>query len=466
MNEPIVRLFGFCCLLFAFLVLATTRWTALEDERLRAHPGNPRDELRAQSKPRGRIRAGDGSLLAGTRRTADGLRRRYPFGAAFAHPVGYASGRLGETGLERAYRDQVRAGADFDGLLGLLGVRDRAAQDLATSLRPAAQRAALEGLRGHAGAVVALEPTTGRVLAWASTPSFEPEAVVAASRPPSLDGGAYVDRPSRALYPPGSTFKIVTTAAALDAGVARPDTVLDGNSPRLVSGAQLANSGDASLGPIPLSTAVTRSVNTAFAQLAGRIGGDRLDRYMRRFGLGEPPDVDLPTPRVSGIYGSRGRLLAAADPAVDLGRVAIGQERLLASPLQMAQVAAAVANDGILMPARIVDRVAGRSIRDGDGRRVIRPASARTLQRLLSDVVREGTGTAATLAGTTVAGKTGTAEVDIASGINDLWFVGFAPARRPKVAVAVIVERQQGLAGTIAAPIARDVIAAALESRK
>jgi len=174
MNGPISRLFGCCCLLFALVVLATTRWTAIEDGRLRAHPGNQRDELRAQSKPRGPIRAGDGSLLAGTRRVAGGLRRRYPFGAAFAHPVGYASGRLGETGLERAYRDQLRAGADFDGVLGLLGVRDREAQDLVTSLRPAAQRAALEGLRGRAGAVVALEPATGRVLAWASTPSFEP----------------------------------------------------------------------------------------------------------------------------------------------------------------------------------------------------------------------------------------------------------------------------------------------------
>jgi peptidoglycan glycosyltransferase len=237
--------------------------------------------------------------------------------------------------------------------------------------------------------------------------------------------------------------------------------VVDGSSPKRIGGVSLANFGNQDYGPITLTQALTNSVNTVWAQVGERLGKDTMYRYMRRFGFDRRPPIDLPSDEVaaSGVF-SGDRLLGPGDD-IDLGRVAIGQERLRVTPLQMAMVAATVANGGRLMRPRLVERV-----RDRDGRtarryqpaeeqRVMSPKTAAALAQMMSRVVAEGTGTAAALRGIEVAGKTGTAERGAA---NQAWFIGFAPVAGPRVAVAATVEQTSGQGGTVAAPVAKCVM--------
>jgi peptidoglycan glycosyltransferase len=276
------------------------------------------------------------------------------------------------------------------------------------------------------------------------------------------------DRVSQSGYPPGSTFKVVTATAALDSGAYETDSVVNGDSPKEISGQPLANAGGQSFGDVSLTTALTNSINTVWAQVGEDVGGDTLFEYMDRYGFNRKPPIDLPRSEVtaSGVRDAEtGKLIATADE-VDVGRAAIGQERLAVTPLQMATVAATVANGGVRMEPRIA-----REFRDRDGRvaKTIRPQratrvmSARTaaeLTEMMTRVVGEGTGTAAALQGVNVAGKTGTAERG--NGTNTAWFIGFAPVERPRYAVAVAVERTTGSGGEVAAPIAGGVLASLL----
>ncbi|HEX5910836.1 MAG TPA: penicillin-binding transpeptidase domain-containing protein, partial [Thermoleophilaceae bacterium] len=273
------------------------------------------------------------------------------------------------------------------------------------------------------------------------------------------------------LYPPGSTFKVVTAAAALDSGKYTPQSVVDGSSPRDVSGVPLANSGGQDFGPISLTDALTNSVNTVWAQVGESIGRGTLEEYMGRFGFNKDPQLDYPDGQMapSGVRGDKGQLLTA-DAGWDVGRVAIGQGgaegAILATPLQMAQVAGAVGNKGRLMRPRLTEKIVAKDGRAEDIRpvqqsRVMSEKAAGELTQMMGNVVEEGTGTAAALSGAKVAGKTGTAEVDNATA-NQAWFIGFAPLDNPKMAIAVTIERTQGQGGTEAAPLAKQVLEALL----
>ncbi len=353
---------------------------------------------------------------------------------------------------------------EFESLLAELEDQTREGFDVVTNLDPEATEAATAGLAGRKGAVVAVEPRTGKVRVMVAVPSFDPNAVPVdfASVRPGL-----LNRTTQELYPPGSTFKVVTAAAALDSGKVTPETVIDGSSPREVSGVPLENAGGGSFGPISFTDALTNSVNTVFAQVGERIGPNTLVEYMRRFGFYEDPQLDYPDSQMiaSGIINGDGDYV---DSGFDVGRVAIGQGGLegeiRSSPLQMALVAATIGNGGRLMKPRLTDRV----LRP-DGRvkervepdlqsRVVEPETAEQLGQMMSRVVEEGTGTAAALSGITVAGKTGTAEVGANREFTQPWFIAFAPVDDPKMAVAVTVERTQGQGGTVAAPIARSVL--------
>jgi peptidoglycan glycosyltransferase len=249
-----------------------------------------------------------------------------------------------------------------------------------------------------------------------------------------------------------------------------PDSVVDGKSPIVISGTPLSNFSDEQFGPITLTTALTHSVNTVWAQVAERLGHRTMADYMARFGFGKDPPMDYPDAqmRPSGVLDRATQtLLSPASRSVDIGRVGIGQERLAVTPLQMAEVAATVANGGVRMAPHLTNRIV-----DEDGRtvqkiapeaveRVMDAASARELTTMMSNVVREGTGVAAALEGIDVAGKTGTAELNIAQGINQPWFIGFAPLEHARVAVAVTLEHVQGAqsqGGIVAAPIAKVVM--------
>ena len=254
----------------------------------------------------------------------------------------------------------------------------------------------------------------------------------------------------------------MTAAAAIDSGRYTPDSVISGRNNKIISGVPLQNFGGADYGPISLTDALTHSVNTVFGEVGEKLGKHTMFKYMKRFGFGSRLGLDYPTEEISpsGVFSGR-RLLGTSD-SVDVGRVAIGQERLQVTPLQTAMVAAAIGNGGRLMQPRLVDSVTkpdgGLRSRNSPSARstVMSSRTASELAGMMGKVVQEGTGTAAALSGIQVAGKTGTAEVT--NGVNQAWFIAFAPVTNPRVAIAATVERTSGEGGTVAAPIAKQVL--------
>jgi peptidoglycan glycosyltransferase len=456
MNKPVVRLFGLVVVLFAVLIGFTSRWTVFEANALRKNTANHRVLLQEERIKRGLIRAADNSVLAGSRKIdATRYARRYPTADLFAHPVGFFSIDRGKTGLEEYYNDPLsgRETNAIGALERLLGPRN-VGDDLKTTLSPKAQQAAYAGLNGRAGAVVALDVRSGAVRALAATPSFDPNDPAKAQT---------FNRATQGRYPPGSTFKTVTAAAALDSGRYTPGSQVNGRNHQVISGAPLDNFNGEDFGNIDLTFALTHSVNTVWAQVGEKLGKQTMADYMEKFGFYKDPPMDYPDGQMlpSGEYRN-GKLLGPTSRFIDVGRMAIGQDKLLVTPLQMASVAQAIGNGGVRMEPRLVQKVV-----DPDGRttdtplpkeaeRVMSGASADALTAMMKNVVREGTGTAAALEGVELAGKTGTAEIDPAAGINDLWFIGFTP----DVAVAVVIERQKGQGGTVAAPVAKQVLQA------
>ena len=458
MNTPIVRLFSLFLVLFGALVFASSWWTVFGSEGLRDNPANRRVLFEEQRIKRGIIRAADGQLLAANRALpGDRYERRYPAGELFSHAIGFTSLDRGRIGLEEYYNDALtgRRTDPIGALERLLGPRD-VGDDLRTTLAPAAQEVAYEGLAGRNGAVVALEVETGAVRVLAATPTFDPTDPANAET---------FNRATQGRFPPGSTFKTVTAAAALDSGRYQAGSQVDGRNGKIISGTPLNNFGNQDYGAIDLTFALTNSVNTVWAEVGETLGKETMGEYMERFGFYEDPPLDYPDDQMvpSGEYGPRGRLLSPTSDRIDVGRMAIGQDKLLVTPLQMASVAQTLANGGVRMEPRLVEAVIdpdGRTIDEPlpeEARRVISGPTAGAVADMMRNVVREGTGTAAALEGVEVAGKTGTAEIDIQRRINTLWFIGFTD----KVAVAAVVERQQGgFGGTVAAPIAKAVLEA------
>lgn len=475
MNRQIVHLFGLTIALFAVLVVFTSRWTVLEAASLEDQALNKRPLLEQQQVPRGLIVAGR-EVVARSTPTGSGPRRvyerSYPTGELLAHAVGYAYIDRDETGIEKSRNDALTGRLDEIGtIFRELRGDAREGHDVVTTLDPAAQRVAYDALAGRAGAVVALEPSTGRIRVMASAPSYDPNRVSDDAYFESLnddeEARPLVNRTTQTAYPPGSTFKVVTAAAALDSGELAPDAIVDGSSPAEISGVPLANAGGVSYGPIDFTTALTNSVNTAFARVGEQLGAGTLLEYMDRFGFGEDPHLDYPDDQMaaSGVRDADGLV----ESGFDVGRVAIGQGgaegQIQATPLQMALVAATVGNRGRLMRPRLVERVVAK-----DGRveervepalqaQAMKPESAGQLAAMMGNVVNEGTGTAAALSGVDVAGKTGTAE--IAGGdLNQVWFIGFAPVESPRYAIAVTLEDQPigTSGGRDAAPIAAQVL--------
>ena len=474
MNTSAFRLYAVIAILFAGLVVQTSRWTVFEAEALRDNELNRRELLEEQRIHRGPIRTRDGEVIARSVEGRGGTwSRRYPLGELFAHPVGYSFIDIGRYELEQSRNDELSGERDDVGsIVDQLSGREREGFELRTTLDADAQRIAFEGLAGERGGVVAIEPATGRVRVMASNPSFDPDGLRrsgAFKRLSSAEGSPLLNRTTAGRYPPGSTFKVVTAVAAIDSGKFTKDSTLDGSSPKTISGAPLNNFANADYGVIPLTLALTKSVNTVWAQVGVDVGAETMQRYMERFGFYDRVAVDLPAGQRgrSGVY-KRDGLKEMTDDSVDVGRVAIGQGDLLASPLQMAMVASAVANEGTLMKPTLSERAVDR-----DGRtverfepdelsEVMKPQTAREVGDMMASVVREGTGTAAALAGFPVAGKTGTAELNIEQGINQPWFIGFAPRESPRIAVAVSIENSTGTGGEVAAPIAKRVMEALL----
>jgi penicillin-binding protein A len=487
-NPQIRRLFLAFSFLFVALIATATYWLWRAPD-LEARQGNPLI-VRELEIERGLIFAANRRtrLAANRKRTLeDGTvwyLRRYPTQSLTAHAVGYSTIGRSRTGLEKSMNDFLTASnanlsTILDTTLDKLRGIPRVGNNLVTTIDLDAQRAAVQGLEGKCGAAVALEPSTGRVLALASAPSFDPNLVesdfdsIEAITAPCEPASPLLDRATAGRFVPGSTFKVVTAAAALDTGTYTPESEFDDPGYCTLFGKRVFNFSDqgipAGFGRVTLAQAVENSINSVFCNIGKKLGADVVLEYAKRFGFYERPPIELPSEEVliSGLYRN-GRLFDPEDPSeVDPGRLAFGQERLVVTPLQMALVAAGVANDGVVMEPKLVERIVAA---DGDvieefdpeeWKTAIKPSTASDLTAMMVQAVESGTGVAAQISDISVAGKTGTAETGVA-GRNNTWFIAFAPADRPEVAVAVALSDQAGTGGETAAPIAKAIMEAAL----
>jgi len=475
-NTPIRRLYTLVLVLFAVLVYFTSRNAVFDANALRDNALNRRTLLEQQQIHRGTIRAADGTVLARSVKGRGGVyTRRYPTDALFGNAIGYSFTTLGDAGLER-YRNDDLTGKrnELTSVLDQLRGKRQVGDAVRTTLDPAAQRTAYQALAGRKGAVVALDPRNGDVTVMASVPSYNPNAL----RGPGTYAKLANDNANRPLvnratqfgYAPGSTFKVVTATAAIDSGQLTPQSTIDGRNDVKISGVPLQNDYNQSFGPIDLATALEKSVNTVYAQVGEKLGKRTMAKYMKRFGFQAKPQLDYPADEMSasGPYYN-GHLISPLSPRVDVGRMAIGQDKLAVTPLQMAEVAAAVANGGKLMKPHMSDRIV-----DTDGRTVeqiqpevqstvMKPSTASAVTGMMERVVQSGTGTQAQIPGVRVAGKTGTAETQIGRTINNVWFIAFAPADHPTVAIAVTMAGQTGFGGDVAAPVAKAVMESLLK---
>jgi peptidoglycan glycosyltransferase len=470
-NTPIQRLYVLVLLLFAVLVYFTSRNAVFDATALRDNALNRRTLLEEQQIHRGVIRAADGTVLARSVKRRGGVySRRYPTAGLFGHAIGYSFTTLGRAGLERSRNDDLTGKRnELTSVIDQLRGKQQVGDDVKTTLDPAAQRVAYSALAGRHGAVVAMDPRTGAVRVMASVPQYDPNALRGPGTYSRLANDSankpLVNRATQFGYAPGSTFKVVTATAAIDSGRFTPQSTVDGKNGVKISGVPLQNDFNQSFGPIDLSTALAKSVNTVYAQVAERLGKPTMKRYMQRFGFDQKPQLDYPKDQMSssGEYRN-GKLLSPTSRFVDVGRMGIGQDKLVVTPLQMAEVAAAVANGGKLMKPHLTDRVV-----DPDGRTVervraqlqstvMKPSTAAAVTSMMEGVVNNGTGTQAQIPGVRVAGKTGTAETQIGKTTNNVWFIAFAPADHPRVAIAVTMEKQIGFGGDVAAPVAKAVM--------
>jgi penicillin-binding protein A len=484
-NTPIVRLYGLMLLLFAALVGFTSYWAVFDADNLKDNPQNRRPLIAEQTVKRGTIETADGVTIAESSPVGGGKNpvyvRDYPQGSLFGNPVGYSFIEAGRVGIER-FENGFLAGErnEFTSILDQLRDVPQEGDDVTLTIDSQAQRVATEALQsaiastagasGAGGSVVAIDPATGAVEAMASVPGYDPNQVKNSATLKELnrdESAPLVNRPTQSTYEPGSTMKVVTAAAALDSGEFTPGTVLSGRSPRVIGGVPLSNASGEQFGDIDMTTALTHSVNVYFAQVGEKLGNETMFKYMDRFGFNQDPALGYPDDQMapSGVYNTdTGKLLGPSD-AIDIGRVAIGQERLLVTPLQMAEVAATVGNHGVLERPTFVQEVTdpdGRTVEELDPHAqstVMSEQTAAQLTEMMTNVTEEGTAAGLTVGGQSFAGKTGTAEIDPEAGINRPWFIGFAPAQDPQVAVAVMLERCQGcFGGTVAGPIATQVM--------
>jgi peptidoglycan glycosyltransferase len=481
-NKSISKLYIVVILLFALLIVWTSRWTVFDSSALANNKLNQLSYFATIKVKRGEILARDGKTVLAKSVSAGGgtWKRTYPQGSLFAQTIGYANVQQGQfSGLEQEYLKQLenRQQTTFSSVFGPISTSNLG-NDLYTTLDPTAQALAQTQLAGRVGSVVAIVPQTGDVVAMYSNPAEndnndvshlcdDTPAISDLDLNPSYNTYCQLDLATQGEFAPGSTFKVITTAAALNTGKYTPDSEIAGPSPLTVSGKPLENDGNTSYPDETLTYALTNSINTIYAQLGLNLGRATMEDYMKRFGFYKKPPIDLPSDQLlaSGERSTNGNLLLPTSTDVDLGRMSIGQDKLAVTPLQMGMVVATVADGGKLMEPRLATKVVNP---DGQVVDTIAPKlddqvmtaqTASELGQMMTKVVEEGTGQAAQLEGLTgeVAGKTGTATVGgtASDPLDDSWFIGFAPVSDPKIAVAVVLRNiPNGYGGTYAAPIA------------
>jgi peptidoglycan glycosyltransferase len=472
---------------FVLIAGAAGYWAVVEGPDLANSPNDAGVIAASRTVARGEIKDRTGKVLASNKKDANGEQYRVYAGRAISQVVGYASTLYGRAGLERAYDAELTglAGDPVADAFSKFGADRYDPKDLTLSLSYDLQKAAIAALGKHRGAVVMLDPQTGEVLALASTPTYDASTI---SNPATAKDAftALQADPAQPLLPratlgryvPGSVFKIVTAVAGLGSGKITPDTTFKQQpgaekNGLLVDGFRVKDGHHPETGSkaLDLTDATEVSCNIYYALTGLQTGGANLVDYAGKMGFGAPLAFDLPT-AASQVTNGDGSQPGGFTDDVELANASYGQAETFVTPLQMALVAATVANDGELMQPRLVTAMTGRSgtrtIGPHSLGRVISASNARSINAAMVQAVEGPLGrqftTGAAVPGVVTAGKSGTAELG-GTGEPHSWFIGFAPANHPKIAIAVLVE-QAGRGGEVAAPIAGDLMAQYLDGLK
>jgi len=448
--------------LFLILIIYLTYLQVFKGNWLVGHQQNKRLLAYEAEITRGTIYDRRGRVLAETKPQGGRLTRRYPMGELFAHLTGYTSVKYGKAGLEEAY-DRLLLGLNdeqkLDNFVNRLQGKPQVGNDLILTVDSELQGLGRALLGNRRGAVVALDPRNGEILAMVSNPGFNPNLIEETWPEISRDKekGVLINRATQGIYPPGSIMKVVTGAGALTKNPLLGQSTYDCPGYLEIGDYKLKDL--AVHGKVDFNRAMAVSCNTTFAQLGLKLG--RQDFYQNALDFGFLKDIPFDLPVKASSLPDPDELTASG-----LAQSAIGQGEVVVTPLHMALVAAGIANDGVMVRPRLVAQV-----RSGDGsilsssgtrtwRTPVSPQVAGAVKEAMVQVVAEGTGQGAQVPGVAVAGKTGSAQNP--HGATHAWFIGFAPAERPRVAVAVIVENS-GYGGREAAPIARQIMGKALE---
>ena len=458
-----------CSVLFAALVTNLTLIMVVQADYYQNMAGNNHTIAKESRSERGTISTYDGVVLAQSVKQEDGTYKRvYPAGDLASHVVGYASSRFGSAGIERAYNDTLKGQENFASwtdVLDSLAGTGTTGNDVALTLNSTIQQAAQDAIAGQKGACVVMDPETGAILGMASAPTYDAADIESLLEQAGSDsnGGdsSLVNRATAALYAPGSTFKIVSLATALENNVATEDTVFSSPASMDIGGASVSNYGDVAYGDITLARATEVSSNTVFGQLGVDMGSEALVKGANAFGFDK--DIDFPLPLYTSLMPDPADMTTWTTAWAAAGEP-VGQKGPNATVLEMALVGSAIANDGAIMQPYLVEGVYnanGERSYTAEPSKLMQAVSKTTAERVrtvLEGVVKNGTGTAAAVSGVTVAGKTGTAEN--ANGKDNSWFVGMAPSEDSRVVVALIIEN--GGSGA-AAQKAQNVLKTALE---
>jgi peptidoglycan glycosyltransferase len=490
MNKPLRRIAIFCGLLVLALLVRDNWLQYVKADSLREDPDNRRVLIARYATPRGDIIV-DGKAITGHAETTSGdfkYKRTYKDGAMWAPVTGFVSQSYGATQLE-SIEDGILTGDDdrlfFRNTLDMLTGKPKEGGNVVTTLSAAAQKAAYNGLKkqGGKGAVAAIEPSTGKILALASYPSYDPSTIAGGSDADAqawkkLDKKNNPDDPSlnralREVYPPGSTFKVVTAAAALENGLYKTaDEKTDSPLPWTMTGTrtQLKNEGNIPCKNATLRVALQYSCNTVFGKIGADLGNDKMLEEAKKFGFTE--EQFTPVRSSAPVFSDD---MNPSQTALS----SIGQYNTAATPLQMAMVASAVANNGTLMKPYMVDSLQAPNVdtlEKTEPEKMSEPLSAENaqiLQSMMETVVQKGTGTTAQINGVTVGGKTGTAQHGENNSKNPYaWFISYAKVGdSAPVAVAVVVQDdnavRENISGSgLAAPIAKSVMEAVIDSKK
>lgn len=470
-NRKIIHALIFTSFLFLLLVVYLSYLSLYKGDKLAANPYNNRNLQLENTTLRGSIFDKNGTLLASSKVSGKNQVRLYPYGSLYSQVIGYNSRIYGKSLLEKTYNDYLlnrNKANPLESIKDMLDDEQKTGNDLYLTLDHKLQALSAKLLGDRKGAVVAMDPRTGEILAMVSKPDYDPNSSALEANWQELaesENAPFLARATQGLYNPGSTFKPVISVSAIEQGL---DSIkFDDKGSVTIDGKPFKNQNGKAYGKIGIDRALAVSSNVYFSQIAVKLGEANFKDIAARFQLGRKVDFDIPLSQSAFAYDGMSK--------VDLASAGIGQGKVLVTPLQMAMITSGIANNGVMMKPMLVKRVVSKTGTEIKAFRstalgtVTDEETAKKVQKLMQGVVENGTGKNAAIRGIHVAGKTGTAENERTGQqqkAQHAWFICFAPVENPQIAVAVILEYNGSTGGGAAAPIAQKIMAEYLKGAK